>query len=127
MEIFRTAVALIIRSVVLSAESGGQQRLLLLQQAAAVGGEVGELARLRDENRRLKWENGILKSRVDAAPHRRRYTPMQRLQILWHMDYYGIPRNQVTEHFLIARSTLYRWLHAAEKGNLGEPAYVKSG
>ncbi len=40
---------------------------------------------------------------------------MQRLQILWHMTYYGIPRSKVTEHFLIARSTLYRWLHAAER------------
>ncbi len=46
---------------------------------------------------------------------------MQRLQILWHMEYWGIARNKVTEHFLIARSTFYRWLHAAEKGDLGEP------
>jgi len=43
----------------------------------------------------------------------------QRLRILWHMSHYGIPRYRVTEHFLIARSTLYRWLHAAEEGNLG--------
>jgi len=35
------------------------------------------------------------------------------------MSHYGIPRYRVTEHFLIARSTLYRWLHAAEEGNLG--------
>jgi transposase len=26
----------------------------------------------------------------------------------------------VKEHFLIAKSTLYRWLHAAEEGDLGE-------
>ncbi len=45
---------------------------------------------------------------------------MQRLQILWHMEYCGIPRCRVAQHFLIARSTLYRWLHAAEKGGLGE-------
>jgi len=36
------------------------------------------------------------------------------------MAYYGIPRSRVTEHFLIARSTFYRWLHAAERGDLGE-------
>ena len=120
MEVFRTVVALMIRSVVLSAESGGQQRLLLLQQAAAVGEEAGELARLRDETRRLKWENGLLTSRVEAAPHRRRYTPMQQLQILWHMAYYRIPRSRVKEHFQIAKSPLYRWLHAAEKGDLGD-------
>jgi len=45
---------------------------------------------------------------------------MQRLQILWHMAYSRIPRSRVKEHFLIAKSTLYRWLHAAEKGDLGE-------
>ena len=44
---------------------------------------------------------------------------MQRLQILWHMAYYRIPRCRVKEHFLIAKSTLYRWLHAVEEGNLG--------
>jgi len=40
--------------------------------------------------------------------------------VLWHMEYWGIPRTKVKEHFLIARSTFYRWLHAAEKGDLGE-------
>jgi len=62
----------------------------------------------------------MLKARFGDAPSRRHYTPMQRLQILWHMAYYGIPRSRVAEHFLIARSTFYRWLHAAERGDLGE-------
>ena len=120
MEVFRTAVALMVRSMVLSAQSAGQQRLLWLQQSAAVGGEVGEVARLRDENRLLKWENRLLKARDADAPCRKRYSPPQRLQILWHMEYYRIPRSRVKEHFLIAKSTLYRWLHAAQEGNLGE-------
>jgi transposase InsO family protein len=109
-----------IRSVVLSAQCGGEQRLLVLQQAAVVGGEAGELALLREENRQLKSENHLLKSRFGEAPHKRRYTPMQRLQILWHMAYYRIPRSHVKDHFLIAKSTLYRWLHAAEEGDLGD-------
>ena len=120
MEVFRTAVALMVRSMVLSAQSAGQQRLLWLQQSAAVGGEVGELARLRDENRRLKWEHRLLKARDADAPCRKRYSPLQRLHILWHMEYYRIPRSRVKEHFLIAKSTLYRWLHAAQEGDLGE-------
>jgi putative transposase len=118
VEFIKTAAALMVRSMVLSAQSAGQQRLLWLQQTATVGGDVGEVAWLREENRRLKSENRLLKSRFDDAPSRRRYTPMQRLQIL--MAYYGIPRSRVTEHFVIARSTFYRWLHAAEKGDLGE-------
>ena len=108
MEVFRTAVALMVRSMVLSAQSAGQQRLLWLQQSAAVGGEVGEVARLRDENRLLKWENRLLKARDADAPCRKRYSPLQRLQILWHMEYYRIPRSRVKEHFLIAKSPLYR-------------------
>ena len=120
MEVFRAAAALIVRSMVVSAQSAGQQRLLFLQRAVAGGESVGELARLRDENRRLLSENRMLKARVSDAPSRRHYTPMQRLQILWHMTYYGIPRSKVTEHFLIARSTFYRWLHAAEQGDSGE-------
>ena len=119
MEVFRTAAALIVRSMVLSAQSAGQQRLLFVQRAVAAGEEVGELARLRDENRRLDSELRLLKDRFGEAPARKRYTPMQRLRVLWHMAYYGIPRSKVTEHFLIARSTLYRWLHAAERGDLG--------
>lgn len=68
VEVFRAGVAVVVRSMVLSAQPAGRQRL----------------------------------------------------QILWHMAYYGIPRNRVAEHFVIARSTLYRWLHAAERGDLGE-------
>ena len=120
VQVIQTAVALMVRSMVLSAQSAGQRRLLWLQQSAAVGGDVGELARLREENRQLKWENRIIKGRDADAPCRKRYSPLQRLQILWHMEYYRIPRSRVKEHFLIATSTLYRWLHAAEKGDLGE-------
>jgi len=122
MEVFREAVSLLVRSVVLSAQFAGQQRLLFLQRAV-VGGETGgELARLREENRRLRSENRMLKARFGEAPARKRYTPMQRLQILWHMTYYGIPRSKVTEHFLIATSTLYRWLHAAQEGDANSDA-----
>jgi len=120
VEVFRTAVSLMVRSMVVSAQSAGQQRLLFLQRAVAAGDQAGELARLRDENRRLRSENRMLQARFGDAPARKRYTPMQRLQILWHMAYYGIPRSRVAEHFLIARSTFYRWLHAAERGDLGE-------
>jgi hypothetical protein len=120
VEVFRSAVALIVRSLVLSAQSAGQRRLLFLRRAIAAGDMAGELVRVRDENRRLESENRLLRSRLDEAPVRERYTPMQRLQILWHMAHYGIPRRRVAQHFLIARSTLYRWLHAAERGDLGE-------
>ena len=93
---------------------------MFLRQAVATGEEAGELAWLRDENRRLTSQNCLLRARPGEASTRKRCTPMQRLQILWHMAYYGIPRSRVTEHFLSAKSTLYRWLHAAQEGDLGE-------
>ena len=127
VEALPTAVALIVRSMVLSARYVGGQRLLWLQQTAAIGGETGELARLRDENRRLKSENKHLKSRLGEMPRKRRYSPIQRLQILWHMAYYGIPRSRVKDHFLIAKSTLYRWLHAAERGDVGDTKTARGG
>ncbi len=63
----------------------------------------------------------MFKDRFGEAPVRQRYTPLQRLRILWHVEYYRIPRSRVKEHFLMAKSTLYRWLHAAQEGDLGEP------
>jgi len=47
VEIFREAVALIVRSMVLSAQAAGQKRLLSLQRAILTGDHAGELARLR--------------------------------------------------------------------------------
>jgi transposase InsO family protein len=113
-----------VKSVVLSGQWAGQRRLLCLQQAAAGEGELAELRAelitLRDQNRRLRAENALLKGRLGDLARKQRYTPMQRLQILWHMAYYRIPRKRVKEHFCIARSTLYRWLHAAERGDVGD-------
>ena len=120
MEALRAAVTLIIRAMVLSAQLASQQRLFFLQRAVTAGDAIGELARLRDELRRVKSELKMVKDRFKEAPTRRHFTPMERLRILWHMEYYRIPRSKVTEHFLIARSTFYRWLHAAERGDLGE-------
>ena len=98
--------------------------MLCLKQAAAGQSELAELRAelitLRDHNRRLIAENELLRSRLGDLARKKRYTPTQQLRIRWHMAYYGIPRKRVKEHFLIARSTLYRWLHAAETGVLGE-------
>ena len=120
MELFRAAVALIVRAMVLSAQCAGQHRLVLLRHAAANGGDPGELALLRDENRRLQAENRLLKSRLRQSPASSATRHCRGLRILWHMAYYGIPRSRVKHHFLIARSILYRWLHAAQDGVIGE-------
>jgi len=125
MEVFEAAASLIVKSLVLSAQWAGQRRTLCLRQATAGVGEVAQLsaevAALRDEKHRLEFENSMLRSRLDKAHARKpHYTPIQRLQILWHLAYYGIPRKRVKEHFGISISTLYRWLHAAERGDMSD-------
>jgi len=111
VEVFRAAASLMVKSVVLSGQWAGQKRLLCLRHAGAGVGDAAELraelVMVRDENRRLRDANRLLKSRLHQISRKQRYTPMQRLQILWHMAYYRIPRKRVKEHFCIARSTLY--------------------
>ena len=124
MEVFQAATSLIVKAVVLSAQWAGHRRMQCLRQAASATGDLAqlraEMMALRDENQRLKSENGLLRSRLREAPSCKRYSLMERLQILWHMAYYAIPRSRVKEHFGIAKSSLYRWLHAAERGGMGE-------
>ena len=119
MEVFEAAVSLMVKSMMLGARWAGHRRRLCLRQAAAGVSELAqlraELVVLRDENHRLEFENGLLPSRLREAHSRKpHYTPIQRLQILWHITYYRIPRSRVREHFGIAKSTLYRWLHKIE-------------
>ena len=125
VEVFEAAVSLMVKSMMLGARWAGHRRKLCLRQAAAGVGELAqlraELMVLRDENHRLQFENGLLRSRLRHARSRKpHYTPIQRLQILRHITYYAIPRSRVKEHFGIATSTLYRWLHAAERGDMGD-------
>ena len=124
MDVLEAAVSLMVKSTMLGARWAGHRRRLCLRQAAAGVGELAqlraELMVLRDENHRLKFENGLLHSRLSKAHARKpHYTPIQRLQILWHMEHFNIPRERVKEHFGIAKSTFYRWLHAAQDGVLG--------
>jgi hypothetical protein len=85
VEVLRAAVGLVVRAMVLAAQATGQQRLLRVERAVVAGEVAGELARLRDENRRLRSENQLLKARLGDLPSPKRYTPMQRLRIMWHM------------------------------------------
>jgi transposase len=121
-----------VKSVVLSAPWAGQRRLARLRQLTAGAEELAhlraELPALRDENHRLEFENGLLRSRLRHARSRKpHYTPMQRLQILWHITYYAVPRSRVKKHFGIATSTLYRWLHAMERGDMGDNQSKREG
>jgi len=44
---------------------------------------------------------------------------MERLRILWLMEYYQVPKRRVRETFGVARSTVHRWLKGFQEGNVG--------
>jgi hypothetical protein len=67
VELFRAAGGLVVRSMVLSTQAAGEQRLLRLGGAAMAGEQAGELARLRDGNRRLVSENRCLRRELLPA------------------------------------------------------------
>ncbi|MBI2836845.1 MAG: DDE-type integrase/transposase/recombinase [Acidobacteria bacterium] len=66
---------------------------------------------LRDELTKSRELVAILRTQLDARKERRHLTIKERLAVLWHMEYFKIPKRQATKSFGIARSTLDRWLH----------------
>ena len=44
---------------------------------------------------------------------------MERLRILWLVEYYQIPKRRVEETFGVARSTVHRWLKGFQEGKVG--------
>ncbi len=65
---------------------------------------------LRDERTKSQQLVAILRSQLDARKQRRHLTIKERLAVLWHMEYFKIPKRQATKYVGIARSTLDRWL-----------------
>ncbi len=116
-----TASCLIVRAVVLAARWAGTVRRLGLEMIA--GMRASELARenvvLRDRVRMLETLLSISQKQRRQGKRGPRYTLLERIAILWSMEYFQIPRRKVRQHFGIARSTFYRWLHSlsSERSN----------
>lgn len=70
-------------------------------------------------NRRARmatiWARAVLAVKIPSA-HRPRYTPWQRLRILWHKVRYGLSLRATARIFVVEPSTLTRWVRAAEEG-----------
>ena len=60
----------------------------------------------------------ILKARLAELGSRKPYSWSLRLKVLWHMEYFSVPRRRIGKHLGIPRGTLYRWLHRLEEGRL---------
>jgi transposase InsO family protein len=126
LDITKTAVSLVIKAALLSAQWSGKARRRGLEKLVAMDADAKdkELLFLRDKVHQLQTQVSILQKRIRKREKCPRYTLRERLFILCHMETFQIPRRRVTEYFGIARSTLYRWLHQidGEKKSPTEPA-----
>mgnify|MGYP001587669746 CR=1 FL=1 len=116
-DIFGAAASLFIKAVLLAARWAGGRRSHALQAMARMEGreKEREILLLRDKVTRLEALVGLLQRQLAKGPHRPKYTLEERLCILWHLEYFQVPRRRVRQYFGIARSTLYRWLHGNDE------------
>ena len=106
------AASMILKAALLAAAWSGKSRRRGLESIAKmpIDEKDKEILFLRDRIYQLETRINIFQKQIHSSPNITRYTLKERLFILWHMEYFQIPRRQVTKTFGIARSTLYRWL-----------------
>ena len=104
------AVSMILKAALLAAVWAGKMRRRGMKSIAKVpiDEKDKEILFLRDRIYQLETRIKIFQSQYQSTSRKPRYTLKERLFILWHMEYFQIPRRQVTKTFGIARSTLYR-------------------
>ena len=126
MEVFPASVALIIRALVVSARWAGRSRRSSLEQMTA-GAETSRVAEL--EARVVTLEDTlelrdahieVLESRLGEERPRKPYPLMERLRIIWLMEYFQIPQRRLRDTLGVSRSSVRRWLKGFEKGKLGK-------
>ncbi len=111
-EIIVYAVSMILKAALLAATWAGKVRKRGLESIAImpIDEKDKEIIFLRDRIYELETRIKIFQKQAYSSSSKTRYTLKERLLILWHMEYFQIPRRQVTKTFGIARSTLYHWL-----------------
>jgi len=125
MEVFPAAVVLIVRALVISARWAGRQRRVTLERmtAAAEASRIAELeARVLTLEDRLELREAhidVLESRLGKEHTRKPYPLMERLRIIWLMEYFQIPQRRLGKTLGVSRSSVRRWLQGFEQGKLG--------
>src|SRR3990172_939434 len=119
------AASLILRSIMLSARLAAVMRRNLFKTANLNAEKLlHEVIFLRDKVAEVDGRNAILRSMLENRGRRRHPTLRERLSILWHMEYFQIPKRRVREYFSVSRSTLRGWIrHGIREAMTGrEPA-----
>ena len=100
LDIITSAVALIIRAVIIAGRFSGAVRKRSLKRLAAM--DIDEKDKenlfLKDKVCLLESQLSIFQKRVRKQQKKPRYTLRERLFILWHIETFGIARRKVTEH-----------------------------
>ena len=111
-EIIAYSVSMILKAALLAAIWAGKIRRLGMESIAKmpISEKDKEILFLRDRVYQLETRLRIFQKQYQSTSGKPRYSLKERLFILWHMEYFQIPRRQVTKTFGVARSTLYRWL-----------------
>ncbi|MBT4525329.1 MAG: hypothetical protein HOC24_02140 [Deltaproteobacteria bacterium] len=106
------AVSMILKASLLAATWAGKYRKRGLESISKMPIEEKdkEILFLRDRIYPLETRIKIFQKQYHATSRKPGYSLKERLFILWHMEYFQIPRRHVTRTFGIARSTLYRRL-----------------
>jgi transposase InsO family protein len=126
MEVFPAAVGLIIRALVVSARWAGRARRLALVQATAAAHSSREAALearvmvLEDMVEQRDAHIAVLQGRLGEERPRKPYPLMERLRIIWLMEYFEIPGRRLKEMLGVSRSSVRRWLKGFEEGKLGK-------
>ena len=126
MEVFPASVALVIRALVVSARWAGRARRLALEgvtSAANASREAALEARvmvLEDMVEQRDAHIEVLESRLGEERPRKPYPLMERLRIIWLMQYFEIPGRRLKEMLGVSRSSVRRWLKGFEEGRLGK-------
>jgi putative transposase len=125
MEIYEASVSLMVRALVVSARWAARSRRFSLERAC-VRSEAGRVAQL--EARVMVLEDAVafrdarlevMAKRLGKERPRRPYPLMERLRLLWLIEYYQIPKRRVKDTFGVARSSVHRWLKAFQEGKVG--------
>jgi putative transposase len=111
-EIIVYAVSMVLKAALLAAAWAGRNRKRELESMAkmTIDEKEKEIVFLRDRIYQLETQVTVFQKQAHSRTRKVRYTLKERLFILWHMEYFQIPKRHVTKTFGIARSTLYRWL-----------------
>ncbi len=111
-EIIVYAVSMILKAALLSAIWVGKARRRELESISnmPIDEKDKEIFFLRDRIYQLETRIKIFQKHIPSSSGKARYNLKERLFILWHMEYFQIPKRHITKTFGIARSNLYRWL-----------------